>query len=337
MKPLTAPLHIANVSKTYDGRRVLDNVSLTLKPGTVTALVGASGAGKTTFMRLIAGMEHVDTGTIHSGELLMSSARTHLPTEQRHIGLIFQDFALFPHLTVQGNIEFGLGHLPKETRGKIALDWIRRLGLTDRIKAFPHHLSGGEQQRVAIARAMAPEPRALLMDEPFSGLDPERRESTRLETLSIVRNAGIPALLVTHEPVEALANADQIAVMQAGEILQTGSPDALYRSPISLSVAKALGRVQSLRRVNLPEPLLALVPNTQTVYLRPEALQIAADGVPMTVRAARRRGTLCEIEFKLGQDRVIAVSILPELPAVGDEIGIRLDPAYILPFDPDTF
>lgn len=330
------PLFISNVSKAYSGRRVLDNVTLTLEPGSVTALVGASGAGKTTFMRLIAGIERVDAGTIHSGDLLLSSARTHLPTEARHIGLIFQDFALFPHLSVRGNIEFGLNHLPKETRAKTADEWISRLGLTDRAEAFPHQLSGGEQQRVAIARAMAPEPRALLMDEPFSGLDPERRESTRRETLSIVRASGLPTLLVTHEPVEALSNCDQIAVMSAGEILQAGSPNHMYQRPANLNVAKALGRLQSVRRSLLPEAFQAAAPNHDRLYLRPEALQLDPEGIPLTVIAARRRGTLCEVEFKFGQDLLVAVSIRPDLPAQGEEVRVRLDPAYILPFADGT-
>ena len=326
------PLFISNVSKSYAGRSVLENVTMTLEPGSVTALVGASGAGKTTLMRLIAGIEKLDSGTIHSGDLLLSSARSHMPTEQRHIGLIFQDFALFPHLTVRGNIEFGLTHLPKEHRGKTADQWITRLGLTERALAFPHQLSGGEQQRVAIARAMAPEPRALLMDEPFSGLDPERRESTRREALSIVRNSGLPALLVTHEPVEALANCDQIAVMNAGEVLQTGSPNHLYQSPTNLSVAKALGRVQSVRRALLPAELQAETPNQERLFLRPEALQIDPNGTPLKVLASRRRGTLCEIEFKFGPDQLVAVAVRPDLPAPGEEVCVRLDPAYILPF-----
>ena len=336
MKPPTNPLFIANVSKRYGERTVLDNVSLTLRSGCVTALVGASGAGKTTFMRLIAGIEPVDAGTIHSGDLLLSSARQHLPTEKRHIGLIFQDFALFPHLTVLGNIAFGLNHLPKETRLKIAQDWAERMGLAERASAYPHHLSGGEQQRVAIARAMAPEPRALLMDEPFSGLDPERREATRQETLAIIRKAGIPALLVTHEPVEALSNADEIAVMQGGQILQSGSADELYKSPISLSVAKALGRVQSAHKGVLEAKFETTLSGGSRVYLRPEALQVSESGVGFTVIAARRRGTLCEIELRLGHERIVAVSILRKLPEPGDEMKIDLDPAYILPFDADT-
>lgn len=336
MTPHRKPLFISSVSKSYGSHTVLDSVTITLEPGSVTALVGASGAGKTTFMRLIAGIERVDTGTIHSGDLLLSSARTHLPTEQRHIGLIFQDFALFPHLTVRGNIEFGLNHLPKERRAKVAEEWIERLGLADRSLAYPHQLSGGEQQRVAIARAMAPEPRALLMDEPFSGLDPERRESTRRDTLSIVRSAGLPTLLVTHEPVEALANADQVAVMEAGEILQAGSPNEMYQSPENLSVAKSLGRVQTVRRSALPEALRRATPNQERLFLRPEALQIAPDGEPLKVLVARRRGTLCEIEFKIGQDRLLAIAIRPDLPSPGDEVRIRLDPAYILPFADST-
>lgn len=331
MSPVHPPLLIAGLTKSYASRAVLKDVTLSLQPGEVTALVGPSGAGKTTLMRLIAGMERVDQGSIQSGETLLSAADTHLPTERRQIGLVFQDFALFPHLNVRANIMFGLARLAKPERRRVADDWIDRLALGDRASAFPHQLSGGEQQRVAIARAMAPDPRVLLMDEPFSGLDPELRHTSRSIALEAIRQAGIPALLVTHDPVEALAHADTVAVMQLGRLIQVDAPDHLYMRPASLAVATALGRVQTLHRSALPEHMLAGLPADETLYLRPEALTLdPAGGLTLRVIAAHRRGTLCELTLAAGDLQVTCVAILPALPRAGDSMRVSLNPAYVL-------
>lgn len=328
-----APLYLSGLTKSYGSQIVVRDINLTLPGGEVTALVGPSGAGKTTLMRLIAGVDRPDEGTIRSGETVLSSPARHVPAERRQIGLVFQDFALFPHLNVTGNIMFGLTHLPQTDREALTRSWIDRLGLTNRAAAYPHHLSGGEQQRVAIARALAPSPRVLLMDEPFSGLDPERRETSRDIALRAVREAGIPALLVTHDPVEALAHADTVAVMQNGQIIQTGTPDRLYMTPDNLAVAKALGRVQSVERAAFPATIRATLPDSNTVHLRPEALRInPAGALSMQVISAHRRGTLCELRLGTEDLRLTCVAILPKLPRVGDTLQVTLDPAYCLRF-----
>ena len=190
----------------------VSEASLTLDPGKVTALLGGSGAGKSTLLRLFAGLEPVDAGEIRLSETVLSSTNKTVPAEKRRIGLVFQDFALFPHMTALQNVRFGLKRLPRPERTPVAENWLNRLGLQARINAYPHELSGGEQQRVAIARALAPKPIAILLDEPFSGLDPALREGVREIALSAVREAGIPALLVTHDANEAMAYADYLAV-----------------------------------------------------------------------------------------------------------------------------
>ncbi|OZB13922.1 MAG: hypothetical protein B7X53_15040, partial [Hyphomonas sp. 34-62-18] len=176
---MNAPLSAHGVTRRYGDRAVVDGVSLSLPPGQITALLGGSGAGKSTLLRLLSGLEGVDEGEIRLGEEVLSAHGRTVPAEKRRIGLIFQDFALFPHLTAARNVAFGLKHLPKAEAIARAQAWLARLGLEPRANAYPHELSGGEQQRVAIARALAPEPAAILMDEPFSGLDPSLRDSVR--------------------------------------------------------------------------------------------------------------------------------------------------------------
>ena len=231
------------VTRRYGGVAVVSGASMVLEPGKVTALLGGSGAGKSTLLRLFAGLEKVDAGEIRLGDIILSTAQTTQPAEERRIGLVFQDFALFPHMTAQQNVQFGLKKLPKTERITLVEHWLSRLGLADRKSAYPHEMSGGEQQRVAIARALAPKPAAILLDEPFSGLDPALREDVREIALSAVRDAGIPALLVTHDASEAMAHADELAIMRAGEIVQQGKPQSVYQQPRTLAIASALGPV----------------------------------------------------------------------------------------------
>lgn len=323
-------LRVEAISKRYGKRTVIDSVSLDLQPGEITALVGPSGAGKTTLMRLIAGMEKLDRGTIQSGDTILSTEAAHQPIEQRNIGLVFQDFALFPHLSVTGNIMFGLHTKDRAERQSITQDWIDRMRLGNRRDAFPHQLSGGEQQRVAIARAMAPEPHALLMDEPFSGLDPELRHATRQTALSVVREAGIPALFVTHDHAEALRHADQIAVLNAGTIAQSGSPDELYMKPNSLSVATALGDIQSVDTAQLPDALKAELPDVPKLFMRPEALQLDPNGQhEFKVIRANRAGTLCELTLAAGNAELVCGCILDQLPPMNASVSVSINSQYV--------
>jgi len=224
-------LEITDISRSFHGQRVVDQVSLRINPGQVTCLLGPSGCGKSTTLRIIAGVDRQDQGQILIDGQVVCDGVSSLPAEQRSIGLMFQDFALFPHLSVGDNVGFGVigGRDVKRAAAETLLE---KVGLRHRIDQYPHALSGGEQQRVALARALAPKPRIMLMDEPFSGLDNRLRDGVRDETLAILKSEDTAVLLVTHEPEEAMRMADEIALMRAGRIVQSGAPYNIYNAPV---------------------------------------------------------------------------------------------------------
>ncbi|MEM8577708.1 MAG: ABC transporter ATP-binding protein [Pseudomonadota bacterium] len=226
---MTPRLELKGLTRRFAGRAVVDDVSLSLAPGQVTCLLGPSGCGKSTTLRMVAGIEAPDTGEIWVDGALICDGVTRVPPEQREIGLMFQDFALFPHLDVAGNVGFGLRGAGKAAR---VAKMLERVDMTRHASAFPHELSGGEQQRVALARALAPRPRIMLMDEPFSGLDNRLRDGIRDDTLALLKEEGTGVLLVTHEPEEAMRMADEIALMRDGRIVQSGAPYNVYTSPV---------------------------------------------------------------------------------------------------------
>ncbi len=229
-------LEIRNITRRFDGRAVVDGVSISVMPGQVTCLLGPSGCGKSTTLRIIAGVEALDEGEIYADGELLCDANHLTPPEERHIGLMFQDFALFPHLTVEQNVGFGLKRKVAGRSERIA-DLLERVGMSHHAKDYPHQLSGGEQQRVALARALAPKPRIMLMDEPFSGLDNRLRDDIRDDTLALLKEEGTAVLLVTHEPEEAMRMADEIALMRDGRIVQQGAPYNIYNNPIDKQAA----------------------------------------------------------------------------------------------------
>jgi len=327
------PLIAETVSRSFGDHTAVDSASLTLVPGEITALIGQSGSGKTTFLRLLAGMERPDQGRILSGETVLASARQHVPIDKRKIGLVFQDFALFPHLTVLENVMFGLRALTRPERVQTAEQWLERLGLTGRRDAYPHHLSGGEQQRTAIARALAPQPVAILLDEPFSGLDPTMRDRVRDVALSAVREAGIPALLVTHDATEALVHADTIAVIEQGVILQSGPPEQVYRQPTSLDVARALGPVHKIGASALPADWhTAIASNSETLWYRPEAIQIGA-GKALKVTDSKLAGPVTELALSLSATETIYAACQPGSPiTAGDQVNASINPALFFDF-----
>ena len=331
---MTGILEARNVTRRYGMRAVVEDVSLSLAPGEITALLGGSGAGKSTLLRLLAGLEPIDAGQIRLGDRILSEPGQTLPPERRRIGLIFQDFALFPHLTAERNVAFGLKHLPRlEATARIDR-WIGLLGLTHRAGAFPHELSGGEQQRVAIARALAPEPDAILMDEPFSGLDPALSGSVRAAALSAVRAADIPALMVTHDPAEALESADRIAILSAGRLLQSGTPEEVYTRPATLAAARALGPVNVIPRALLPAAWQEGLPgNGAQVGFRPEALQLSPSApVRLLVRNRRLTGPLARVTLEGQGLELEALLPLGKAPAPGEEIGVILTPGAAFTF-----
>ena len=226
-------LEVRNLSRSFGNLTVVDKISFQISSGQVTCLLGPSGCGKSTTLRMIAGVETPCSGQIFVDEELISSASFQVPPEARSIGLMFQDFALFPHLNVQQNVYFGLAG-SKEFKQKRSFDLLEKVGLAHLALNYPHSLSGGEQQRIALIRALAPKPKIMLMDEPFSGLDDRLRDEIRDETFNLLRSEDAAVLMVTHDPQEAMKVADEIALMRDGKILQVGAPYNIYNAPVDL-------------------------------------------------------------------------------------------------------
>jgi iron(III) transport system ATP-binding protein len=236
-------LDVSLLGVHYAGRSrpAVDGVSFGLRAGEIGVLIGPSGCGKTTLLRAVAGLERAQAGTIRLAQEIVSSATLHVPPEKRRIGMVFQDFALFPHLNVAGNVAFGLSHLSASERDSRVGEVLDLVGLGTARKRFPHELSGGQQQRVALARALAPKPRLLLLDEPFSNLDVDLRERLAHEVRGILKAAGATALFVTHDQLEAFAIGDRIGVMHQGQLHQWEDAYALYHRPATRFVADFIG------------------------------------------------------------------------------------------------
>ncbi|UUY00948.1 ABC transporter ATP-binding protein [Sphingomonas sp. J315] len=234
-------LDVRTVSRRYGDRPAVTDASFTLTAGGVACLLGPSGCGKSTLLRMIAGLEPVDGGEIHLGGTIASQPGRAIAPEDRGVGLVFQDFALFPHLNVTDNIGFGLRGRPSAARAERVAAMLARFHIEHLAHAWPHTLSGGEQQRVAIARALARDPALVLLDEPFSGLDGQLRAEVRAAVLADLRATGTSVLIVTHDPREAMQVADHLILMSHGQILQTGSPQDCYRAPVSVGAARLLG------------------------------------------------------------------------------------------------
>jgi iron(III) transport system ATP-binding protein len=245
--PTAAPpaLSVEGLSKHFDGETVISEVAFDVQQGELIALLGPSGCGKTTTLRIIAGLESQDSGTVAVAGTIVSDETMFMPAERRHIGMVFQDYALFPHMSVARNVSYGLRRgRTSSQRVDAVLELVGLLGMKDR---SPSELSGGQQQRVALARALAPEPDLVMLDEPFSNLDQKLRVSVRREVRSILAEAGTTAILVTHDQEEALSLADRIVVLNQGRVEQVGSPEELYHRPASRFVAEFIGDAQFLR------------------------------------------------------------------------------------------
>ncbi len=356
--PETPRLEIRNLTKRFGGRDVLRDVSLRVAPGQVTCLLGPSGCGKSTTLRVIAGVEMQDSGEIWMDGSLICDTVFRVPPERRGIGLMFQDFALFPHLTVEGNVAFGLKGGREEKRARVA-ELLERVHLSGYAPKYPHELSGGEQQRVALARALAPRPRVMLMDEPFSGLDNRLRDGIRDETLEILKEEGAAVLLVTHEPEEAMRMADEIALMRAGRIVQMGAPYNVYNAPVDRLAAAFFsdinvirGRVQgALTDTPFGHFLAPGVPDGTEVeiVIRPQHLRIdfdrdgrgpnptPQDGTPArgVVERSRFIGNESLVEFRMDHDGSILKAAVPSvfLPKRGTPLWlmIRRERCFVFP------
>ncbi len=232
-----------DVSYAIGGKCILDAISLTVSPGEISCLLGPSGCGKTSVLRLAAGIAAPDSGTILIDQQTVAGAGQFVPPEKRNVGLMFQDFALFPHMTVLQNVAYGLYALSRPEAIAAARQVLQRVALSTKEDRYPHQLSGGEQQRVALARAIAPRPQLIMMDEPFSGLDQRLRDDLRRETVDLLREARSSAIFVTHDPVEAMAIADRIILMREGRIVQQGTPQQLHDHPLDAGAVRFFSEV----------------------------------------------------------------------------------------------
>jgi len=266
-------LEVQHVSKTYarGDRPAVHDVSFTVQPGEFISLVGESGSGKTTLLRLIAGLEMTNTGSISLDGRQLAGQGVHVAPEKRGVGLVFQHHALFPHLTVAGNVSFGLGKASASARLRRVSEMLELVGLPEAYsRRYPHELSGGERQRVALARALAINPGVLLLDEPFSSLDPLLRESLRDETRRVLKACSATAILVTHHTRDALAVSDRIAVMHLGVLEQEGAPEDVYHHPVNGYVASLFGPCNFLTLEETTDV------NHRQKWVRPDELQLAS-------------------------------------------------------------
>jgi iron(III) transport system ATP-binding protein len=332
-------LKINSIAKAFEGIDVINDISLELRKGEIGCLLGKSGCGKTTVLRCVAGFEGIESGGIEIAGSLVSGPGLHVAPEKRRIGMVFQDYALFPHLTIGENIAFGLHTLSKIQRTQRVNSMLDLVRLKSYYGKYPHQLSGGQQQRVALARALAPNPDLLLMDEPFSNLDEALREQLCIDVRNILKDIGISALLVTHNQNEAFAMADTIGVMRQGRLDQWDNAHNLYHRPQSQYVADFVGegvlihgKVMAADKVEtslgiLKGPLSYPCKNgcSARVLLRPDDI-IHDDTSPLkaTVRRKRFRGAniLYSLELK-SKEHVLALVSSHHDHAIGQKIGIR--------------
>jgi iron(III) transport system ATP-binding protein len=354
---MSQALRLHDISHAYDGVWAVRDFSLEVGEGELVCLLGPSGCGKTTALRIAAGLEKLQRGSVQIQGRTMADGTTDLPPEQRGVGLVFQDYALFPHLRVVDNVAFGLRKLGAAQRRKRALVVLEQVGMAGFADTYPHTLSGGQQQRVALARALAPEPRVMLLDEPFSGLDARLRDQIRDETLHVLKSSGTATLIVTHDPEEAMFMADRIALMRAGGIVQSGTPTDLYYHPVSAFAAGFFSQVNRLLGtvaggvVATPfGPLSAgkLADGTEVeVLIRPEALRLAptAAGGTGTARvlAARLLGRSSLVHLAATSPETAPLDLHARvpgrfLPAENEPVSIVLDPtqAFVFPANGPT-
>jgi iron(III) transport system ATP-binding protein len=330
---------LSDVSRAYGAALALDSISLRAEPGQVLALLGPSGSGKSTILRLIAGLEPVDAGEVRIENEVVSSRALTLAPEARRVGMVFQDYALFPHLSAAENVAFGLDKLGRAEREAAALSWLDRVGLKARAQAFPHELSGGEQQRVALARALAPNPRAILLDEPFSGLDAVLRAELRDASLAALAEARVTALFVTHDAEDALQIADSIAILKRGRVLQQAPPREVYDHPTSLDAAAALGPVNNYRgRVEGGAIATPFGPvsarqlangSTAQVVVRIEQMRLEPGG-PVRVLDVRPHGASDVV--RLSADGVVWRALAPRGKELGPWVSVSFETGGVFVF-----
>ncbi len=345
-------IEVDNVSQRYGDEPVLDGLSFRLERGAIGCLLGPSGCGKTTALRCVAGFEPVRSGRIVANEKTISAPDLTVPPERRHMGMVFQEHALFPHLSVLDNVSFGLTGLGKAERVRRVTDLLEVVGLAELADAWPHELSGGQRQRVAVARALAPRPRLLLMDEPFSSLDSSLRLRLGVEVRDILKALSTTALLVTHDQNEAFAMADDVGVMRRGRIEQWAAPYDLYHRPASRFVADFVGdgsflpgevvdgSAVRIELGRLPGRTIHPLPagTAVDVLLRPDDIRHEPEG-PLEATVLRKAFRGADILFTLGLPsghEVLALVPSHDDHEVGDRLPIRLATDHVVAFPRST-
>ena len=350
MQPL---LQVTDLACRYGSKTILEHISFTLLEGEICCLLGPSGCGKTTLLHAIAGFNPIYHGSISVASTPLSTPASVTPPERRNIGLVFQDYALFPHLTVRQNIAFGLKSAAKPERESRVRELLQLVHLEEFAQKFPHQLSGGQQQRVALARALAPRPQLLLMDEPFSNLDTELRRSLASEVRHILREEGTAAVIVTHDRAEAFAAADKLGILAQGRLQQWDTPENVYHHPASLAVARTVaegsvieGRLvqgnmlqTEIGRVAFEQqsqPKLESVPGREVLklFVRNEDLLPGAheNAVPTQVLEKSFLGDSAIYKFRLPGGRIIEATFAAEFRfEPGNEIPLRIGKALVFP------
>lgn len=347
-----ARIQLEAVTKDYDDAGALNGIDLDVKAGESVCLLGPSGCGKTTLLRIVSGIERPTSGRVLINELEVAGPNRFVPPESRGVGLMFQDFALFPHLTVLENVAFGLKSLPREEALRASRAILDRVGLLHTAGQYPSVLSGGQQQRVALARAIVPRPAVMLMDEPFSGLDVQLREAMQEETLALLRETRATSLIVTHHPEEAMRMGDRIVVLRKGRVVQAGKAEELYRAPADLFVARLFSEINELParvqggRVTTPAGSFAAPGLTEgaqaVVCLRERGLTVTAGngsgGIAGRVLSAKFLGDSARLDVGVTgfeqplKARVAEKDALPR----GTEVRVGVDPASVLVFPAET-
>jgi iron(III) transport system ATP-binding protein len=331
-------LEINGLVKRYGRVTAVTGADLTVPAGTLTAVLGPSGCGKTTLLRCVAGFERIDAGTVRIGGRVVAGPAGHVPPHRRRVVVVPQEGALFPHLSVAGNVAYGLPRAERRSgRVREVLALVGLAGYEDRM---PHQLSGGQQQRVAVARALAPRPSLILLDEPFSALDASLRTVVRDDVRAALRADGATAVLVTHDQGEALSMADQVAVMRAGRIVQAAAPGEVYRAPADAWTAGFVGEAVlltgTLRHSEVETPLgvlplahqLPSTSGTARVLVRPEQIDLSQDdaGIPAVVDQVNFHGHDALVSLRLADGSPVTARVLAytDLPLVGDQVRLRV-------------
>ncbi len=337
-------LSFQNVSHRFGDFQAVDSLSLDMAEGEIVCLLGPSGCGKTTSLRLAAGLETLQQGRIAIDGQVVAEDGYSAPPETRRIGMVFQDYALFPHLSVAGNVGFGL---PAVSRSQRVAEVLARVGLQDRADVFPHQLSGGEQQRVALARALAPAPRLMLMDEPFANLDVTLRNAVRDETLALLKRLGATVMLVTHDPEEAMRMADRIAVMRAGRLVQFGPAADVYLKPVNRFMATFFGAANDIPAMAegdcittafgaMPQPE-GMPSGPVDMLVRPEGVMLGGQGdsplsAEMTVADIRLIGAYWRVQLTGSGLPTLRARTIHRPPPPGATVRVAFDPERVILF-----